>query len=137
LNVIAAPGQLNRYAALLLKAWQTRDVRLVVEVATIARDETRLRLYNADMWSRALHRVEWSARSTRARHNKSLDASGVSGLLVDNLFVTWLSPAASTQPFGFYSYERNDSRNCSRDNKHRSGKRTAMFRAGLSEGGTR
>src|SRR5258707_8266902 len=32
--------------------------------------------------------------------NKSLDASGTSGLVIDNLFVTWLSPAASTQPFG-------------------------------------
>ena len=34
------------------------------------------------------------------RDNKSLDASGVSLLLNDNLSVTWLSPAASTQPFG-------------------------------------
>src|SRR6266404_2730770 len=32
-------------------------------------------------------------------HNKSLDASGTSGLVIDNLSVTWLSPAASTQPF--------------------------------------
>ena len=32
-----------------------------------------------------------------AKPNKSLDASGTSGLVVDNLSVTWLSPAASTQ----------------------------------------
>jgi hypothetical protein len=32
------------------------------------------------------------------QHNNSLDASGISGLAVDNLFVTWLLPAASTQP---------------------------------------
>ena len=30
---------------------------------------------------------------------KSLDASGTSGLVIDNLSVTQLSPAASTQPF--------------------------------------
>src|SRR5438132_14190134 len=35
-----------------------------------------------------------------ARSNKSLDASGTSGLVIDNLSITWLSPAASTQPFG-------------------------------------
>jgi hypothetical protein len=28
-----------------------------------------------------------------------LDASGFSGLVIDNLSLTWLSPAASTQPF--------------------------------------
>ncbi len=32
--------------------------------------------------------------------NKSLDASGTSGLVIDNLSVTWLTAAASTQPFG-------------------------------------
>ena len=32
--------------------------------------------------------------------NKSLDASGISGLLIDNLAVAWLLAAASTQPFG-------------------------------------
>jgi len=32
--------------------------------------------------------------------NKSLDASGIGGLVIDNLPVTQLSPAASTQPFG-------------------------------------
>src|SRR5882762_834427 len=35
----------------------------------------------------------------RSRPNKSLDASGTSGLVIDNLCVTSLSPAASTQPF--------------------------------------
>jgi hypothetical protein len=33
----------------------------------------------------------------RGRYNKSLDASGTSGLVIDNLSVTPLSPAASTQ----------------------------------------
>ena len=51
------------------------------------------------MWSRALHGVEWSARHTWARYNKSLDASGTSELVIDNLSVTWLTAAASTQPF--------------------------------------
>jgi hypothetical protein len=37
-----------------------------------------------------------------AKHNKSLDASGISGLAIDNLSVTRLSPAASTQPFGLF-----------------------------------
>jgi len=40
------------------------------------------------------------ARSLDTPPNKSLDASGFSGLVIDNLSVTWLSPAASTQPFG-------------------------------------
>src|SRR6266436_6018763 len=31
-------------------------------------------------------------------HNKSLDASGITELVIDNLSVTWSSPAASTQP---------------------------------------
>ena len=40
------------------------------------------------------------ARYNPGRDNKSLDASGTSGLVIDNLSVTQLSPAASTQPFG-------------------------------------
>ena len=44
--------------------------------------------------------VEWSARPTWARYNKSLDASGVSELVIDNLSVMQLTAAASTQPFG-------------------------------------
>ena len=32
--------------------------------------------------------------------NKSLDASGITSPVIDNLSVTWLSPAASTQPLG-------------------------------------
>jgi hypothetical protein len=36
----------------------------------------------------------------RHRPNNSLDASGTSGLVIDNLSVTWLSPAASTQTLG-------------------------------------
>ncbi len=35
-----------------------------------------------------------------ARANKSLDASGVSGLVIDNLSVAQLLAAASTQPVG-------------------------------------
>jgi hypothetical protein len=35
-----------------------------------------------------------------AKPNKSLDASGFSGLVIDNSSLTWLSPAASTQPLG-------------------------------------
>src|SRR5213595_2223778 len=35
----------------------------------------------------------------RRAPNKSLDASGTSGLVIDNLSVTWLTAAASTQPF--------------------------------------
>ena len=34
--------------------------------------------------------------------NKSLDASGTSGLVIDNLSVTWLTAAASTQPLGIF-----------------------------------
>ena len=33
-------------------------------------------------------------------HNNSLDASGISGLVIDNLSVAWLFPAASTQTLG-------------------------------------
>ena len=39
--------------------------------------------------------------------NKSLDASGTSGLVIDNLPLTQLSPAASTQTFGGYSFVHN------------------------------
>ena len=39
-------------------------------------------------------------RYNAGRANKSLDASGISGLVIDNLSVTQLSPAASTQPLG-------------------------------------
>jgi hypothetical protein len=40
------------------------------------------------------------ASSANAPYNKSLDASGTSGLVIDNLSVTHLSPAASTQTLG-------------------------------------
>ena len=36
--------------------------------------------------------------------NKTLDASGTSGLVIDILSVTQLSPAASTQPLGIFFY---------------------------------
>jgi len=35
-----------------------------------------------------------------------LDASGPSGLVIDNLSVTQLSPAASTQPLGCYLFAK-------------------------------
>ena len=73
---------------------------LVVEVATIARDEAAGAVLNAQYGRALCISVEWSARPTWARYNKSLDASGVSGLVIDNLSVTWLFPAASTQPLG-------------------------------------
>src|SRR5437773_4480324 len=40
--------------------------------------------------------------------NKSLDASGTSGLVIDNLSVTWLTAAASTQPFGIFPWRPNE-----------------------------
>jgi hypothetical protein len=42
------------------------------------------------------------ARYNEGRSNKSLDASGISGLVIDNLSVAQLSPAASTQPLCGY-----------------------------------
>jgi hypothetical protein len=42
------------------------------------------------------------ARYNLGPDNKSLDASGISGLLIDNLSVTQLSPAASTQTLCSY-----------------------------------
>jgi hypothetical protein len=41
----------------------------------------------------------------RERYNNSLDASGTSGLVIDNLSITQLFPAASTQTFGGKSGE--------------------------------
>jgi len=56
---LAAARWTPRYAPALLKTWQRAMLELVVAMASIARDETRQRLYNAGMWSRALHGVEW------------------------------------------------------------------------------
>jgi hypothetical protein len=42
------------------------------------------------------------ARYNQGRYNKSLDASGTSGLVIDNLSVMWLLPAASTQPLDIF-----------------------------------
>jgi hypothetical protein len=42
------------------------------------------------------------ARYNLGRHNKSLDASGVSGLLIHNLSVAQSSAAASTQTLGCF-----------------------------------
>ena len=44
------------------------------------------------------------ARYNQGRDNKSLDASGVSGLVIDNLTVTWLTAAASTQPLSRFAF---------------------------------
>jgi len=46
------------------------------------------------------------ARYNPGRDNKSLDASGTSGLVNDNSSLTWLSPAASTQPFDALRFPR-------------------------------
>ena len=73
-------------------------LELVVAVATIARDEIE-RTVEMRLRGRALcPAMNGSARYTRAGHNKSLDASGVSGLLIHNLSVAQSSAAASTQP---------------------------------------
>ena len=42
--------------------------------------------------------LDFSVASNQAQPNKSLDAIGISGLVIDNLSVTWLFVAASTQP---------------------------------------
>src|SRR5882672_4292045 len=39
-----------------------------------------------------------------AAPNNSLDASGTSGFVIDNLTVSWLTAAASTQPLGRFKY---------------------------------
>ncbi len=57
------------------------DVRRLVQAAAIARDEIDNSVIKSGAWSRALHCVEWSARPTGARHNKSSDASGGSVFL--------------------------------------------------------
>jgi hypothetical protein len=43
------------------------------------------------------------ARYQRGHPNNSLDASGTSGFVSDNMSVAWLTPAASTQTFGGFS----------------------------------
>ena len=65
------------YRRRFLKTENQRDDAdgLVDEVIAIAHDE-QIVAGNQILWSRALYRVEWSARPTRARYNKSLDASG-------------------------------------------------------------
>ena len=71
---------------------------LVVEVAAIARAEAAGAVLNAECGRALCIALKGSARYTWAWDNKSLDASGVSSSLSDNLSVTWLSPAASTPP---------------------------------------
>src|SRR5882672_11512948 len=53
------------------------------------------------VWASSLVRTSNTADSSLLLpHNKSLDASGIRELVIDNLRITQLSPAASTQPFG-------------------------------------
>src|SRR5882762_6913198 len=74
---------------------------LVVEVAAIARDEApRAAVLNAECGRALCIALNGSARYTWAWDNKSLDASGISALVIDNLSVTQLFAAASTQPLG-------------------------------------
>jgi len=72
---------------------------LVVEVAAIARDKAAGADRNNECGRALCIALNGSARYTWAWDNKSLDASGVSGLVIDNLSVTQLSPAASTHTF--------------------------------------
>jgi hypothetical protein len=51
-------------------------------------------------WLRSLNALRVLAQVSAP--NKSLDASGTTGLVIDNLSVTWLLPAASTQSFGCF-----------------------------------
>ena len=69
-------------------------------MATIARDEAAGAVLNVECGRALCTTLNGSARYTWAWDNKSLDASGISGLVIDNLSVTQLSPAASTQPLG-------------------------------------
>jgi len=64
------------------------DVRPVVAVAAIARDRWRAHLEMRWCGRALCPALNGSVRSTRAGHNKSLDASGVSSSLSDNLSVT-------------------------------------------------
>jgi len=78
---------------------------LVVEVAVIARDEAAGPGSKMREFGRALCiALSGSARYTWAWDNKSLDASGVSSSLSDNLSVTWLFAAASTQTLGGFPF---------------------------------
>jgi hypothetical protein len=49
-------------------------------------------------WTAALVGVFAFAIFVRAKPNNSLDARGTSGLVIENLSLTWLFAAASTQP---------------------------------------
>jgi hypothetical protein len=49
-----------------------------------------------------------SGFSNLPTYNNSLDASGISGLVIDNLSVASLSPAASTQPLYCFSHELSE-----------------------------
>jgi hypothetical protein len=60
--------------------------------------------------------VAWRRFRPDTPPNKSLDASGTSGLVSDNVSITWLLPAASTQTLcGFSEFQNarsQTSRNC-------------------------
>ena len=58
----------------------------------------------AHLQDRALCAWVTKTRYNAGRDNKSLDASGISGLVIDNVSVTWLTAAASTLPFGGFAH---------------------------------
>jgi hypothetical protein len=59
------------------------------------------------------------ARYNPGQDNKSLDASGVSGLLIHNLSVAQLLAAASTQPLGRLSaLTQEEAKQCLQKRKH-------------------
>jgi hypothetical protein len=51
------------------------------------------------------------AALTTGKPNNSLDASGTSGFVIDNLNVAWWPPAASTQTLGVHRFEIQASSN--------------------------
>jgi hypothetical protein len=104
LNEIAPPRQLNRYVASLAKnkinqreACRSRTARGSHSVVQLrVASSPRLRVLAGD--------EQTEARYNLGRHNKSLDASGVSGLLIHNLSVAQSSAAASTPPFDGFAF---------------------------------
>jgi len=71
-----------------LKTWEGAMFWLVVEVAVIARDEGAGAVRNNECGRALCIALNGSARYTWAWDNKSLDASGISSSLSDNLSVT-------------------------------------------------
>ena len=82
-----------------LKNRERAMLELVVAVAAIARDEAAGAVRNAECGRALCISLNGSARYAWAWDNKSLDASGITLLAIDNLSVTWLTAAASTLTF--------------------------------------